>query len=240
MSGLAAKSNRRIAASSSRASRLTYATYVVCSNHSFFFCRRHADAMSSPMAGSSTSVPRTADAAAAGDNQHPKLPPNWQRCHAFMSSKGRYCRASKNNLLPPPPNSSHEGTGEAIYCGNHVHLYGVGAAADGDKVEGKGKKGKRIPCPIDPSHEVYESRLEKHLKVCPAATRKLNDAALPYYQENVNCGGCGYLDIDGCGSDDKEDSDNRPKKRKRSSDNENDAEWAKQLALSVLLSLIHI
>lgn len=188
------------------------------------------------MAGSSTGVPRTADAAAAGDNQHPKLPSDWQRCHAFMSSKGRYCRASKDNLLPPPPNSSHGGT-EAIYCGNHVHLYGMGAAADGDKVEGKSKKGKRIPCPIDPSHEVYESRLEKHLKVCPAATRKQNDAALPYYQENANCGGCGYLssnenDIGGCGGDDKEDSDSRPRKRTRSNDNEN--EWAKELALRVL------
>jgi len=198
-------------------------------------------------------VPPPADGA-AGDGQHPNPPPDWQRCRAFMPSKGRFCRASKNCLVPPPPNSSHEAGDEAIYCGNHAHLYDSGAATNGNVgVDGSGnqprKKGKRIPCPIDPSHEVYESRLEKHLKVCPAATRRQDDVALPYYREKINCGGCGNLSLDGNGNDGVNGA-GRPTKRNRSNDTndascsaetattcrnrKDQAAWAKEMALKVL------
>lgn len=110
----------------------------------------------------------------------------------------------------------------------------------GDSEKQMGEKGKRIPCPIDPSHEVYESRLQKHLKICPAATRKQDDVALPYYKEKINCGGCGHLES-GSG-----DSTGPPTKRTRSdepnddatkttaSDQKDRAVWAREMALQVL------
>jgi len=103
------------------------------------------------------------------------------------------------------------------------------------------KKGRRIPCPIDPSHEIYESRLAKHIKICPAARRKVNDASLPYYRDSVNCGGFGSLL-----SDEGEDVDESPRLTKKSKSNEDTCiavtnscscitrEWAKELALRVL------
>lgn len=188
----------------------------------------------------------TAAAEVAGDDQLPEPPSDWTRCRSFMPNKRRFCRSS--NLVPPPPHSSHEG-GKAIYCGNHVHLYdadvaspnnsGIGSRGD-DSEKKMGKKGKRIPCPIDPSHEVYESRLEKHLKICPAATRKQDDTALPYYQENINCGGYGHLEGD------NGNSAGPPTKRTRSNDTNDDAGtttssdqkdravWAREMALQVL------
>lgn len=104
------------------------------------------------------------------------------------------------------------------------------------------KKGRRIPCPIDPSHEIYESRLEKHIKICPAARRKVNDASLPYYRDSVNCGGFGSLLSDE--GEDVGDESQPPTKKTKSDEDTCTAvpiscsgttrERAKELALRVL------
>ena len=195
-----------------------------------------------------TSPAMSSSAEVAGDDQHPEPPSDWTRCRCFMPNKRRFCRSS--NLVPPPPNSSHEGD-EAIYCGNHAHLYDAGMASPNnsgiaskgsDSEKRMGKKGKRIPCPIDPSHEVYESRLEKHLSVCPAATRKQDDVALPFYREKINCGGFGRLSS---GENGNGNSTGPPTKRTRSnetndtdatnsSDRKGRAVRAREMALQVL------
>ena len=54
-------------------------------------------------------------------------------------------------------------------------------------------KRKRIRCPIDPSHYIFEENLEKHCKMCPLAKKRRKQAEQPYYLENINAGGHGDL-----------------------------------------------
>ncbi|GAM18312.1 hypothetical protein SAMD00019534_014870 [Acytostelium subglobosum LB1] len=51
---------------------------------------------------------------------------------------------------------------------------------------------KRIPCPLNPAHIIYESKLKKHLKGCPNAKETQSNAHITrsvsqvYYNENLN------------------------------------------------------
>ncbi|TRY94404.1 hypothetical protein DNTS_027944 [Danionella cerebrum] len=57
------------------------------------------------------------------------------------------------------------------------------------KTEGEESERKRIPCPLDPKHTVFEDNLAKHLKKC-------NSKEKPkpiYYTKDVNAG-CGSED----------------------------------------------
>ncbi|KAM9978126.1 hypothetical protein ACTFIY_011871 [Dictyostelium cf. discoideum] len=56
----------------------------------------------------------------------------------------------------------------------------------------KPKERKRIHCPLNPTHIIYESKLQKHLKACPNAKVGQKNAHIelskkePYYKENIN------------------------------------------------------
>ena len=62
-----------------------------------------------------------------------------------------------------------------------------------DRKRNKKERGKRIPCPIDPSHLIFESGLQKHILVCPAAKHEKDIASQVYYSKDVNRGGFGSL-----------------------------------------------
>lgn len=62
-------------------------------------------------------------------------------------------------------------------------------------------RGKRVPCPIDRSHMIYESAISKHVLVCPAVTEKQEVANKEYYCEGINFGGFG--DLGSVGSESK-------------------------------------
>ena len=96
------------------------------------------------------------------------------------------------------------------YCGNHMHLLDGDDCAypetqssiskryrvdsdNGDGKRNKKEKGKRIPCPIDPSHLIFESALQKHIAICPAAKHEQENASQVYYSKDVNRGGFGSL-----------------------------------------------
>lgn len=50
---------------------------------------------------------------------------------------------------------------------------------------------KRVPCPLDPNHTVWEASLQKHLRKCnKLKQRHLNDDQ-DFYQEDLNTGGLG-------------------------------------------------
>jgi len=119
-----------------------------------------------------------------------KQPPDgWTRCHYYLERKNRFCR---QQVLR-----------DTQYCGNHQ-------PASSDR--------KRVACPLDPSHFIYEDQVEKHSKVCPFLTRKRSQQEQPYYRHNVNTGGHGSLAAE---SDDASTP----------SDN---VEWARRLALNIL------
>lgn len=96
----------------------------------------------------------------------PPLPDDWTRCRAYMEKKHRYCRSDQVNKWG--------------YCGNHKQFC---PQVTDDKI--------RIPCPIDPSHTIYEDQVEKHIKVCPKAVRMKEQEERPYFRRDVNCGGHG-------------------------------------------------
>lgn len=47
---------------------------------------------------------------------------------------------------------------------------------------------KRVVCPIDPSHTVFEDKLQKHIRVCNKAKQETEQSTCPYFACNRNCG----------------------------------------------------
>ncbi|KAL0484155.1 tRNA:m(4)X modification protein [Acrasis kona] len=57
----------------------------------------------------------------------------------------------------------------------HCHTHGVSGE-------------KRIPCPVDPSHTIYEHDIQRHLKKCNTNIKIEQLVSQPYFQKNVNQG----------------------------------------------------
>ncbi|NXL59975.1 TRM13 enzyme, partial [Chordeiles acutipennis] len=79
------------------------------------------------------------------------------RCAFFVQRKKRFCK-----MIPAPGRR---------FCGEH-----------GQQEEENDRK--RIPCPLDPKHTVYEDQLQKHLKKC-------NSREKPkpvYFVQDINAG----------------------------------------------------
>ncbi|XP_011315241.1 tRNA:m(4)X modification enzyme TRM13 homolog isoform X2 [Fopius arisanus] len=84
-----------------------------------------------------------------------------ERCQYFVERKKRYCKMTvkKGNK----------------FCGEHMEV--------SREIP---KEKKRVTCPLDNSHTCYESRLEKHLKVCNA--KKIIDAKPEFIVDGINRG----------------------------------------------------
>ncbi|RCV40081.1 hypothetical protein SETIT_9G022900v2 [Setaria italica] len=100
--------------------------------------------------------------APANGKRSPPPPPPPGRCHFWLPNKRRHCANS------PLPSSQ--------YCGNHLPESASGA-------------GRRVPCPVDPSHTVLEENLEEHVGKCPLKKQVAALAAQPYYSKGINSGG---------------------------------------------------
>ena len=96
----------------------------------------------------------------------PEPPPGWDRCHAYLPQKKRFCRQ-----CPTVINTD----GTPNYCGNHT-LTG------------------RIPCPLDPSHHIDANEVDKHLLICPVATNAKQQSEQSHFIFNLNAGGFGVLE----------------------------------------------
>jgi tRNA:m4X modification enzyme len=107
----------------------------------------------------------------------PPVPEGWDRCHAYMDRKARFCR---QEVLPALVELGY------FFCGNHRHLCpeSVGSKRRSDRL-------RRIPCPIDPTHYIYEDMLEKHIQKCPKAVALELLKLESYYCQDCNCGGHG-------------------------------------------------
>lgn len=92
-------------------------------------------------------------------------PPVEGRCGFFVKRKQRYCKMKPT-----------KGT---TFCAEH-------AQHDG---QNKSDVRKRIPCPLDPKHSVFEDKLATHVKKCNA-TKKTQ---LPFFEANFNLGINGYV-----------------------------------------------
>ncbi|CAM9650899.1 unnamed protein product [Ectocarpus sp. 4 AP-2014] len=85
----------------------------------------------------------------------------WDRCLYRVPGKGRYC-------------AQHRSKHSASFCGTHM----------GETAE----KGKRVPCPVDPNHTVFEQQLSSHVKICNLALQQARMVAQPYFSEGINSG----------------------------------------------------
>jgi tRNA:m4X modification enzyme len=87
--------------------------------------------------------------------EHPQYNPDPSKCSFYVPSKRRFCKA--NSL------------GEGKYCPMHVE-------------EHNGRK--RVPCPLNPNHSVYEDEISRHVKICPDA--RFDPTGHSYYSLNLN------------------------------------------------------
>lgn len=92
----------------------------------------------------------------------------WPKCLFWIAKCSRFCSGER------APNSK--------YCVNHLHV----ESAPGEKPAESQRK--RVVCPIDPSHTVFEDRLEKHIHVCNKHKSEDAKSACPYFVPNLNCG----------------------------------------------------
>ncbi|NXH19700.1 TRM13 enzyme, partial [Bucco capensis] len=86
------------------------------------------------------------------------------RCAYFVQRKKRFCK-----MIPAPGRR---------FCGEHGQ-------------QEKENDRKRIPCPLDPKHTVYEDQLQKHLKKC-------NSREKPkpvYFVQDINAGSRDVVEI---------------------------------------------
>jgi len=95
-------------------------------------------------------------------------PSLWPRCKFWVAKKSRFC-----NLEKAPG---------CDYCG--VHRAEVGG--EGDRPQKAGDK--RVPCPYDQGHTIYERDLERHMPVCPRFLQYREMARQPFFSFNVNMG----------------------------------------------------
>ncbi|KAG5497525.1 hypothetical protein JKF63_03789 [Porcisia hertigi] len=113
--------------------------------------------------------------------ESPACNPDQNFCSYFLKRKQRFCRTECR------PGS--------LYCCTHdVGDAGptLSAAPQGQRdvapsslsnpADSRGSP--RVPCPINPNHTVYASRLEKHIKVCPDLRHETHQ--LPYFSRDKN------------------------------------------------------
>jgi tRNA:m4X modification enzyme len=113
------------------------------------------------------------------------------RCTAYNEKKHRFCRQKISKRVPEP--FASEVDFKALYCGNHGNMYST-LLKDRKRqkvIHNDSKRGNRIPCPVDPSHMIYESNVKAHVTKCPKAKLASEDRQRKYYKHDINTGGCG-------------------------------------------------
>jgi tRNA:m4X modification enzyme len=141
----------------------------------------------------------------------PPVPNDWDRCHAYNETKRRYCRQ-----VPVPLCINSTTCSQPRYCGNHMHLLDDGDCMERndnsavvDAVKSKRPRGglttdrvgrriafrgKRVPCPIDSSHFIFEGDIPKHVLICPKVKCQQELAGKEYYCKGINLGGFGEME----------------------------------------------
>ncbi|CCE66292.1 hypothetical protein TPHA_0P01340 [Tetrapisispora phaffii CBS 4417] len=96
------------------------------------------------------------------------------QCEYIIPNKKRRCGMTR---------PSNEESKHVRYCLEHRHLLGVDASA-GAVTDSR----KRVPCPLDPNHTIWEFELAKHLQKCNKRKVLHSNDGEVYYKENHNAG----------------------------------------------------
>jgi hypothetical protein len=104
--------------------------------------------------------------------QPPPLP---RQCAHFVVRKRRYCRLAKLRESD-------------LYCPSHAAEVQSQDKDSEDQQpdQKKARTRKRVPCPIDGNHTVYEDQLRFHLKVCEAGRVRKRIESPPYFSRGIN------------------------------------------------------
>ncbi len=123
------------------------------------------------------------------------------KCNFYSEKKKRFCRQTISKRVPEP--FSSEAGFKPMYCGNHQNIYSTlfKERKKTNVIHRDSKRGRRIPCPIDPSHMIYESKLKSHIVKCPKARIANEERQRKYYRQDINTGGYGDLDVDDSSKD---------------------------------------
>lgn len=113
------------------------------------------------------------------------------RCTFYSDKKKRTCRQLLSPKVPEP--FASEPNFKPLFCGNHSNIYStLFKDRKQQKVIHCGEsRGKRIPCPIDPSHMIFENNANVHILKCPKAMNEIKERQRVYYKHDINTGGCG-------------------------------------------------
>lgn len=95
-------------------------------------------------------------------------------------------------------------------------------------------RGKRIPCPIDPSHFIFEGDVPKHVLICPAVKCQQELAGKEYYCKGINLGGFGDMERRARDLASPDDDDNKDES------SNSDSDEVKKLAYAVLRVFHHL
>ncbi|SCV00779.1 LAMI_0G07250g1_1 [Lachancea mirantina] len=94
------------------------------------------------------------------------------RCGFYLAKKKRRCGMTRSANLP--------------YCSEHLSAL---ATDDPLQTAEPAARGRRVPCPVDPRHSVWEKELTRHARKCGAAHEKRSrDAQGAWYRCDYNCG----------------------------------------------------
>ena len=100
----------------------------------------------------------------------------WSNCIYYMPRKNRLC-----NLARAPG---------SMYCGTHrpdeEHRHSSRRAAEAAWMGVEAANIKRVPCPLDPNHSVYEHELAHHIQICNVKRREESLKKSGYYVHNCN------------------------------------------------------
>jgi len=152
----------------------------------------------------------------------------------------RYC-GNHHHLLPATATTTAAATAAAPIASSHIaadepKLTANGRSNGGKDNDDSGRKRKRtgrkrVPCPVDPSHSVYEDCVARHEPVCPKTKRLKAQQLEWFFQQGINRGGHG---------DGVDDGANVKRVNGGANDDDNDddedqlLEWAKRVAVRAL------
>ncbi|CCW65206.1 unnamed protein product [Phytomonas sp. EM1] len=130
----------------------------------------------------------------------PRENPDSNLCSYYLVRKQRFCRTVRSpgssfchthNIYSTPP-LAHEVSRQDIKTAA-LTTSNAATLSDAEKDVDNCHNGniQRVPCPINPNHTVYRSRLEKHMRVCPDL--RFVNSGLPYFRQNYHANRSSHL-----------------------------------------------
>jgi len=111
----------------------------------------------------------------------------WTQCCHLVARKQKLCNVARSL--------------NSMFCGNHQPDESVEHGTEsslvcGDTKDAKKDKKERVPCPIDPTHTIFKSSLNYHIKVCTKLKQSKAMSEQAFFKQDCNsysvtCMSCG-------------------------------------------------